>query len=316
MPDIEDVLVREFATLRRGWGLQHTALRERVGPTIARWCELPPEAGDRDIRRRVEESIQEIELVPQLFLIIRAALAIEPAFRYPRLSDREDRLASELHCSPRTARRRVEEAFRLLAQEIAAKRGPDNLDDPDRGWTVRRFRALVRLDRVMPELIEERTIVAVRDGVRRISARFSVPRTLDGVTVRREVAADVQQGARIALAERQGDGHFHYILDLPRQLSRGDELSYTMVFQILDGEPIRDYYAFVPLITCESFHVRVRFDTAHPPRTVWRLDRTPPRVLADPAIPGPPLPLDGAGEVALEFTDLERGYGYGLSWQP
>jgi hypothetical protein len=316
MPDIEDVLVREFTTLRRGWGLQHTVLRERVGPTIARWCELPPDAGDRDIRRRVEDAIQEIGLSPQLSLVIRAALAMESPFRYPRLSDREERLAVELECSPRTARRRVEDAFRVLAREIAARRGPDNLDDPDRGWIVRRFKALVRLDRIAPELIEERTIVAVRDGVRRISARFSVPRTLDGVTGQREVVADVQQGARIALAERQGDGHFHYILDLPKQLSRGDELSYTMVFQILDGEPIRDYYAFVPLITCESFQLRVRFDPARPPRVVWRLDRTPPRVLADPATPGPALPLDGAGEVALEFTDLERGYGYGLSWQP
>jgi hypothetical protein len=316
MPDIEDVLVREFATLRRGWGLQHSALRDRIGPTIARWCELPPDAGDRDIRRSVEDAIDEIDLAPDFCLTIRAALAIESAFRYPRLSDREERLAHHFGCSTRTARRRVEDAFHLLAREIATRRGPDNLDDPDRGWIVRRFKALVRLDRAAPEVIEERTIVAVRDGVRRISARFSVPRTLDGVTVEREVIADVQQGARIASAQRQGDGHFHYILDLPRQLSRGDELSYTMAFQILDGKPIRDYYAFIPLITCESFHLRVRFDPADPPKVVWRLDRTPPRVLADPPTPGPALPLDGAGEVALEFTDLERGYGYGLSWQP
>ncbi|MEV4315357.1 hypothetical protein [Actinocrispum sp. NPDC049592] len=316
MPDIEDVLVREFTTLRRGWGLQHTVLRERMGPTIARWCELPPGAGDRDIRRRIGEAIEEIELGPDTAVIIRAALAIDSAFRFPTLSEREEQLAQHLHCSVRTARRRVEEAFRLLAQEIAARRGPDNLDDPDRGWLVRRFRALVRLDRELPELIEERTIVAVRDGVRRISARFSVPPTLDGSGGERAVTADVMQGARITTAERQGQGHFYYILDLPRQLERGDELTYTMVFQIQDGKPIRDYFAFVPLTTCESFHVRVRFDPARLPRTVWKLDRTPPRVLADPPAPGPPLPVDGAGEVGLQFTDLERGYGYGLSWLP
>jgi hypothetical protein len=67
-------------------------------------------------------------------------------------------------------------------------------------------------------------------------------------------------------------------------------------------------------VTCESFTVRVRFDPRRLPWRVWRLDRVPPSVLADPAQPGPALPLDGACEVVQEFVDPQLGYAYGLRW--
>ena len=86
------------------------------------------------------------------------------------------------------------------------------------------------------------------------------------------------------------------------------------VIRIRDGLPIRSSYTFVPLVTCESFAVRVRFDPRRPPRSVWRLDRVPPSVLADPPQPGPSLPLDGACEVAQDFAAPQLGYAYGLRW--
>ena len=86
------------------------------------------------------------------------------------------------------------------------------------------------------------------------------------------------------------------------------------MIRIRDGLPIRPSYTFVPLVTCESFTVRVRFDPQRLPWTVWRLDRVPTSVLADPAQPGPALALDGACEVAQEFAAPQLGYAYGLRW--
>ena len=73
--------------------------------------------------------------------------------------------------------------------------------DPDQGWFVKRLKALVRLDTAEPELIEERLIVATRDGLSRISAQFTVPRLEDGRDGERRVAADAQHGVRITDAE-------------------------------------------------------------------------------------------------------------------
>lgn len=320
MPERDDALIREFVILRRGWGLDATDLRDRIGPVIASWCGLSASSTDRDARRLVRDAVQRAsaELGEEDRLAINFALGIARGSQLPRLQERVRLLAENGKFSERTARRRVDRAFERLAEEVATKLELGaNEDDPDKGWSVRRFKALVRLDKADPELIEERVIVAARDGLRQISARFSIPRIARQCQAepgKRQVSADVLFGATIEHQERLGDGHFYYLLGLPRTLYRDEQHTYTMAFRIMDGQPIRTYYAFIPLISCEFFQVRVRFNPANPPRAVWQLNRVPQRVLADPTEPGPLLPLDRAGEVELCFTDLDRGYGYGLSW--
>ncbi|HEY3464373.1 MAG TPA: hypothetical protein VGL47_04525 [Amycolatopsis sp.] len=315
----EDGLLRELTTLRRGWGLETERLRSRLGPLVSGWCEIHRTTSDRDARRVLREAISAAiaEFPADDRLAVNVALGIAPGAQHALLSDRVGVLAERLSVSERTARRRIDRSFSRLAAEIEAGTRPrDDVPDPDQGWFVKRLKALVRLDTPEPELIEERLIVATREGLTRISAQFTVPRTEDGLDGEREVAADAQHGVRIAAAEREGQRHFRWLLDLPRPLARGETHTFSLVIRVRDGLPIRPSYAFVPLVTCESFAVRVRFDPARPPRSVWRLDRVPVSVLADPPQPGESLPLDGAGEVAQDFAAPQLGYAYGLRWLP
>lgn len=314
----EDGLLRELTTLRRGWGLETERLRSRLGPLVSGWCEIHRTANDREARRVLRDAISAViaEFPADDQLAVNVALGIAPGSQQALLSDRVGILADRLRVSDRTARRRIDRSFVRLAAEIEAGLRPGDgvPDDPDEGWFVKRLRAIVRLDTAEPELIEEREIVATRDGLSRISAQFTVPRVDDGADGERRVAADAQHGVRITDAQRVGQRHFRWLLDLPRPLARGDTHTYALVIRIRDGLPIRPSYVFVPLVTCESFTVRVRFDPQRLPWTVWRLDRVPPSVLADPAKPGPALSLDGACEVAQEFTAPQLGYAYGLRW--
>ncbi|MGW3967448.1 hypothetical protein ACWED2_47065 [Amycolatopsis sp. NPDC005003] len=315
----EDGLIRELTTLRRGWGLEADRLRSRLGPLVSGWCEIHRTTSDRDARRVLREAISVAiaEFPDEDRLAVNVALGIAPGAQHALLSARIGVLADQLRVSERTARRRVDRSFARLAAEIEAGTRPGGGGpDPDEGWFVKRLKVLVRLDTAEPEVTEERLIVATRDALGRISAQFTVPRTEDGRDGERDVAADARHGVRISEGTREGQRHFRWLLDLPRALDRGDSHTYSLVYRIRDGLPTRPSYVFVPLVTCESFEVRVRFDPRQPPRVVWRLDRVPPSVLADPPQPGEPLPLDGACEVAQEFAAPQLGYAYGLRWLP
>jgi hypothetical protein len=313
----EDGLIRELTTLRRGWGLETERLRSRLGPLISGWCEIHRTANDREARRVLRDAVLAaiVEFPADDRLAVTVALGIAPGAQHALLSDRVAILADRLRISGRTARRRIDRAFARLAAEIEAGTDPGRDEpDPDKGWFVKRLNALVRLDTDEPELIEERLIVSTCDGLRRISAQFTVPRIEDGQDGERHVAADAQHGVRISERAREGQRHFRYLLELPRPLARGDSHTYSLVYRISDGRPIRASYAFVPLVTCESFTVRVRFHPDRLPRVVWRLDRVPHSVLADPPQPGASLLVDGAFEVAQDFTAPQLGYVYGIRW--
>lgn len=320
IPASKAALISEFVTLRRGWGILSTNLRQRLGPELCRLCDIQPKASEREMRDKVIATVRRLgrELSDDDRRAIDIALGADRAAQFASLKRRTSYLATALSCAERTARRRIDRAFELLADEAIAQqdKGDHQPDDPEKGWQVRTFEALFRLDTPAPELIETRTIVATRDGLRTIAVRFSLPKREDGEQAERQLAADVQQGARIVHRERQGEAHFRYLLELPRPLSRGDEHNYTIVFRVPVNQPIRSHYAFVPLVDCDVFRVKVRFDPAQLPTVVWKLDRLPPRVLADRLTPGAPLELDGAAESVLEFRDVERGFGYGLAWLP
>jgi hypothetical protein len=186
--------------------------------------------------------------------------------------------------------------------------------DPEKGWYVRRLSALLRLDISSPEVYEERTIVATRDELDLIRVRFSLPG--QGGNGLYEVIADVQQGAQITAKDRLGTAHYRFTLALPTTLRHGREHRYTMRYRVPDGSAIRPHYAYVPFTPCESLRVRVRFDPSRLPIAVWRLNRLAPRLLDEEVASPELLEIDRAGEVAVDFTDLDQGFGYGVGWAP
>jgi len=311
--------VEEFVRLRHGWGLAATHLHKRIGPHLARVCEIDSADNDRTIRQKVTSTVGRLvaDFSLEDRLAVDMALGGAPGLQHPLLSHRVALLAQRLQCADRTARRYIDRAFERLAEEIAAVHDRERAtgdDDPETGWYVRRIEALLRLDTEATELIEARTIVATRDNLDRIAIRISVPKSQQTTAAELDMEADIQQGAVLESKERQGEAHFRLLLRLARPLARDDAHTYTIKFRLPPGQPMHPHYALVPLVRCDSFQARVRFDSGRPPAAVWRLHHMPPRMLADQRTPGDRLQLDGAAEVMLEFDQLERGFGYGIAW--
>ncbi|MBB5867897.1 hypothetical protein F4553_001276 [Allocatelliglobosispora scoriae] len=306
-------LVREFVRLRHGRALQSPDLYGKLGPGLRSLFGLQPGGrSDSDVRDRLTSQLAVLitDFPDELRLAIRYALAID-AKKYTTLTGRVDMLAATLTCGVRTARRRVRDAFARLSEE--ACRREDLQRDPAKGWRVRQFRSELQLDEAARKLVERRTIVALQNNVERVSVRFSLP-TVVGAAAPAVLHAEVTDGATLESSPDHGGEHFEFVLLLDRPLSLGEEHTFTMVLRVPPQQPIRDHYAFVPLVACETFHLTVRFDRRHRPAAVWLLDHLSPSELAGRWTGETTEPLDLADEYTREFTDLGQGFAYGLRW--
>lgn len=314
--DHERQLRDELVRLRRGWGLQASGLRSRLGPRLIAAGGIVDRDDDRAIAEKLSALIRQITggFPRELRQAALAALGVDGVW-FPTLTKRLGWLAGELKCSERNARRRADEACERLAQELRRRLNDAGPPDPERGWRISHLSALLCLDRPAPELYEERTIVAARDGLAEIQTRVSLPLPREGDAGGGELVTKVLFGVRLRRQELMGDRHYRHTLALPRPLRYGDKLQYKIVY-VIPPQRMLPHYALVPLIPCDSFQVRVRFDPGRPPREVWRLERVAPRLL-DTAHPGAQrLAPDAAGDVSLSFTDLVSGLGYGVAWRP
>lgn len=314
---VEDEVKAELRQLCHGRAMRRPRLHNHIGGNLRAWATVSGRISDDDARQQIIRTLDRLsvdELPPSEKLIVDAAMALQPDFHFPNLQARTEVLAERLAVSARTARRRIDDVLDRLAHLIANAIDPDDLDS---GWALERMNALVRLDGAEPEVIEQRTITATRAGLRRISARFSLPREQLAPDESREVHAQVLHGARIIEEHRDGKGHFRHVLELPHSLARGEDLTYTMAYRVVDGYPIRPYYALVPVIACATFAVRIRFAPGREPRSVWLIESAHYQALADLTAPSTPtIEPDGASEVGASFTGLRPGFGYGIAWTP
>ncbi|GAA1996886.1 hypothetical protein [Catenulispora subtropica] len=318
-------LDREFKSQRRGWGLQSPDLRTRTAgyELLSQVYGVAPTDTTGEVRRKAIAAVRRLaaDFPMEMRLAVEYALAISAEAQWRTLSEREHSLSRALQCSARTARRRVGDAFRRLAEEAAVEyqRAADQTRSPlgsEDGWAVRSLESLLRLESA-PEVTETRCIVALRPGLHRIVTRFTLARLVDGASSAPAIRAEVQYGATIrGPVRREGEGHFLHVLELPRELSVGEHHEYSITYRIPEGYVIRPYYAFVPLVACDAFRLRVRFGTGRPPSRVRRFHGVVSRLLHDSDIPGEPLELDAASEVALAFDRIRAGFAYGIAWQP
>lgn len=312
-------LLEEFVQLRRGWGLAGTNLRRRVGPELTSLVGVEPGDPDRMIRHKVVTAVKRwsTDLSDEDRVAIDVALGVADV-QHHFLSDRTQTLATRLNIAERTARRRMDHAFARLADEAAAESESSTAaggDDPEHGWYVKRLSSLLRLDEPTPAVTESRTIVALRDGLKAIAIRFSVPRSEPGSQAERNLLADVIHGARLVSSDRVSQAHYRFLLDLPRAIGRSESHTFSMRFSLPEGQPMRTHYALVPLFPIDSFDIRIRFDPARLPAIVWRFERLAPQTLNEELTPTTPLAIDDAGEVVQSFDHLERGFGYGIAWR-
>jgi hypothetical protein len=258
-------------------------------------------------------------LTEEMRTAIVAALALHPDTReMTTYSQRKRWLAdTKLNRGDRTAERRIEEAQRLLAQEIAAEleRRRGFSDPADDGWYTKHLSVVYLLDGDAPEAVEERRIVSTRHALTEISTVLDTPR--ESGQRRLGLKADVTHGGTLVAAEELSRNRTRYTIGLPGPLHADQTHEYEMRIRVEPDQPMRDYYVFRPEHGCEGFDLRVRFDRRNPPAWVRRVAGEDVHVYYPyEGIPAAAerVPVDVTGEARASFTGLRQHLGYGLQW--
>jgi hypothetical protein len=258
-------------------------------------------------------------LTEEMRTAILAALALHKDTReMTTYSERKRWLAdTKLNRGERTAERRIEQAQRLLAQEIAAEleRRRGRSDGADDGWYIDHFSAVFMLDGDAPEAIEQRRIVSTRNGLTEISIVLDTPR--ESGQRRLGLKADVTRGGTLIRTEELSRNRTRYLIGLPAPLQADETHEYEMHIRVEPDEPMRDYYVFRPERRCEGFDLRVRFDRRHLPAWVRRVADEDVHVYYPyEGLPASAerVPVDATGEARASFTRLRQHLGYGLQW--
>jgi hypothetical protein len=309
-------IAAEIRLIRKGRGIRARDLQQRVGPHLR---ELIGESrGDAsDLRRNLASELRDCaaRLPEDLRMAVLASLALLEDTREMELfGDRVTWLAERVSRNERTVLRRIDDAERLLAEEVNAeladRRG--RVVTSTNGWYLDEFRTVLRLDTSTPESHERRRIVSTRPGLSEVMAWLDVPRDAD--QPRMNLEAEVLVGGRLV---RKADpaGHRHaFFIELPEPLAAGDSHEYELILRVPPGEPMRSHYIFTPEYQCNAFDLTVRFDLARMPAWVRVVSGETVRMF-DHGHPGHSASLNGAGEAHVRFDKPVMYLGYGLQWQ-
>lgn len=201
----------------------------------------------------------------------------------------------------------------LGAEEADERQDPAREDD---GWYVESFSALLHLDAAPIEALENRTVVATQDGVRKLATSISVPRhPADDAERPHSLETELLEGGTLELREQPYENYFRNVIALPQPLRRGDRHDYQLRLRIPPGQLMACHYVHVPLRRSDFFELRVCFDRQHLPRAVWALCGAPTAVIYERYPTQHVLEPDRFGEVYVRFRNLRLGFGYGLCWQ-
>jgi transcriptional regulator with XRE-family HTH domain len=182
------------------------------------------------------------------------------------------------------------------------------------GWYVESFKALLRLDVEPVEAIEQRVIVAVRDGVTELATSICVPRHENDYAATHQLEAELLHGGSLVLREQPYETFFRNVIALPLPLLAGDRHEYALRVRLPPGQPMAAHYVHVPFRRSDSFDLRVRFSPARPPKTVWQVNGVPNTVIYERRPTGELLVPDRFGEIHLTFSEMRTGFGYGICW--
>lgn len=311
MQGIDTAVFDEITTLRKGAGTQSPDLNKILGPNLRQLAGSTSVADrvDRDMLIRALTTCAARMTSEQRTAVLAGLAITDRTAAMPQLETRLDWLAQSVHCSPRTARRRFDEALRRLTEEIVKEL--DSAAEAPAGWLLTELDSLFRLDTATPVAIEERRITATRDHLSEIKAWWDFPCPPGE---RPAITAEVTHGGRLIRRAEPTGQRLELYLELPRPLAVGEEHRFGVELRAQDHSVIRPHYVFTPEMRCFAFNLRVRFDPRRMPWAVREVRAEPVRVF-DAAQPGSnPIEPDGAGEIAVSFRDLRLNLGHGAQW--
>jgi hypothetical protein len=268
--DIADT-VHELNDLRRGRGVNAANLGTRLGPRLRVACAVDDTDSPAQIRRKVVSRLLNLcgQLPEDLQLAATVALALHHEGCGEFLDRRISYLAERFDRDPRTARRRVDTAFKLLGERIDDEGPRDGDPESAAGWYVESLRAILRMDLEPAQLIEERRIVATVDGLSDIAVSLRAPK---GASEPGElIAATMTYGGEIVAVRHVDPGHTRFHIRLSETLHLGQRHDYGIQFTSYPRSWTQPYDLVAPLDRCEHFAVRVRFGGERQPDLVWQL---------------------------------------------
>ncbi len=305
----------ELSRLRHGRGIMAGDLGERLGPTLRAVAGIDPDGHPDDIRQRLTRFLEEqaISLPEDLRTAFAAALALREDVRHRFLEERMRWLADTLHRDIRTARRRADEAIRIVAASASPPAGPAS-GDPLGDWYLARLCTVLLLDGARPTAIEERLVVAARDDVGEIVISTGIPFPDGEVTGARGAELTVLQGGTLISSEWPTAGYFRNSITLARTLRLGESHTISVRVVIPEGQPFARRYAFQPLRRCDEFDLRIRFGSSGRAKHAWKLSGLPRGMVDDYAAPEALIRPDANGDVELRYEHLRVGLTYGARW--
>jgi hypothetical protein len=314
----------ELRRLRRGEGIYAADLDLRVGPTLRRLTAAAEGDDSAVLRRKLADWLDQAteQLDADSRLAVGAALAVPLATRGRFFGDRLAWLAAEWKCDQRTARRRVDRAFRLLTTTAERDSTQDGAGRPAAAlngvaqWAVASFVAVLRMDVETIEAIELRRIVAAVDGLSELVTSISLPWHPDDRSESHGLCAELLFGGRLERREQPYKSYFQHVIALASPLAAGAEHEYGIRLTMPPGQPLAPHYVHMPFTQTSHFVLHARFPPDRVPQRVWRLVGVPPVVIYEREPNGEVLRPDRFGEVRCEFRDLVQGCVYGIRWEP
>jgi hypothetical protein len=302
----------ELSRLRRGRGVMAADLPDRLGPALRRMAGIEPGGHADDARQRLIGILEELAagLPEDLGTAFAAALALREDVRFRFLDERMQWLAKSMQRDARTARRRADEAIRLVE---AAATAPAVRSREYEDWHLTRLRALLLLDRAEPSAIEERIVVAASD-LTEITIATSIPVPDGGHPAARRAELRVLYGGTLIRSTWPTATYFRYAIRLPRPLRRGESHEFGVSITTPCGQPFNPRYAIQPLRRCDEFDLRIRFGAAGRARTVWGIAGLPRGMADDFADPEALVHPDAVGDIHLRYEHLKTGLVYGARW--
>lgn len=265
--------VHELNDLRRGRGVNAANLGIRIGPRLRATCAVEDTDSPAQIRRKVVSRLTALcaQLPEDLQLAATVALALHHEGVGEFLDRRIAWLAEHFDRDPRTARRRVDTAFRLLGERIDDEGAPDVGVDVPEGWYIESLRAVLRMDTDPAQLTEERRIVATVDGLSEIDVSVRMPKGVGELG--EPLAATMTYGGEITSVRHVAPGHTRFHIRLSDTLRLGQRHEYGIRFTSYPKTWNQPYDLLTPLDHCEHFAIRVCFGGDTQPDLVWQWRR-------------------------------------------
>ncbi|WP_156093848.1 hypothetical protein [Lentzea aerocolonigenes] len=316
MDDLVALVVANLQRLRKKLGVRNRDLDTRLDPEF---CELFGASGGdvEGLRQKLTGYLEElvIRLPTELQIAALHGLNLTHDAKDINLTDRIDELARALVCDPRTARRRIDKAFMIMAENAAS--GSALLSGSGHGgdgWYIDSFDVVLRLDQDTPVAYERRRILVTAPTLDEISTSIDVPRQ-SGHDERIGLDTEIWFGGMLASRVQESTTNFQTVIRLPKRFRKSERHTVGLIHRIPPGQRMAPRYIYVPYRNCRHFRVVVRFAPDRQPIHVWRQDGVPHSVVTDGAPSAHLLPLDLANETRAEFVNLVGGLSYGVQWE-